>query len=114
LAVRTASSNHRASVAVLVGAVGVLAVPAAIVLAEQSRRVALIDAAWGIPVAMALGWLAIGTSNLARVRVQRTVGRSGGEGRARAARILGALAICIAVTAAISVGFYELLLHFEK
>jgi hypothetical protein len=114
LAVRTASSNHRASLAVLVGAAGVLAVPAAIVLAEQSPRIGLIDAAWGIPVATALGFLAVGTANLAKVRVQRTVGRAGGDGRVRAARILGVLAICIAVTAAISVGFYELLLHFEK
>jgi len=114
LAVRTRGSNHRASVAALLGAVGVLAVPAAIVLAQRSKGVALIDAAWGIPVALGLGFLAIGASNLARVRVQRTVGRAGGEGRARAARILGAVAICIAVTAAISVGFYELLLHFEK
>jgi hypothetical protein len=46
--------------------------------------------------------------------VQRTAGRAGGEGRARVARTLGVLAICLAVTAAISVGFYELLLHFEK
>jgi hypothetical protein len=99
---------------VLVGAAGVLAVPAAIVLAQRAKGVGLIDAAWAIPVAMALGFVAIGTSNLARVRVQRTVGRAGGEGRARAARILGVVAICIAVTAAISVGFYELLLHFEK
>ena len=98
----------------LVGAAGVLAVPAAVAFAEQSPRIGLIDAAWAIPVAMALGFLAIGTSNLARVRVQRTVGRAGGEGRVRVARILGVVAICIAVTAAISVGFYELLLHFEK
>jgi hypothetical protein len=99
---------------VLVGAAGVLAVPAAVALAEQSPRVGLIDAAWGIPVATALGFLALGASNLARVRVQRTAGRAGGEGRVRAARILAVVAICIAVTAAISVGFYELLLHFEK
>ena len=98
----------------LVGVAGVLAVPGAVALAEQSPRIGLIDAAWGIPVSLGLGFLAIGASNLAQVRVQRTVGRAGGAGRARAARILGVVAICIAVTAAISVGFYELLLHFEK
>jgi hypothetical protein len=114
LDVRIASSNHRASVAVLLGAAAVLAVPAGIGLAEQSPRIGLVDAAWAIPVATALGFLALATANLARARVQRTVGRAGGEGRARLARTLAVTGICVAVTAAISVGFYELLLQLEK
>jgi hypothetical protein len=65
-------------------------------------------------VAASLGLLAVGAANLARTRIHWTVGRAGGAGRARVARILGALGICIAVTASISVGFYELLLRFEK
>jgi hypothetical protein len=99
---------------VLLGAAGVVVLPAGILAWRQLGGLALLDISWGIPIGTALGFLAIATSNLARVRVQRTVGRAGGEGRARAARFLGVAAICIAVTAAISVGFYELLLHFEK
>jgi hypothetical protein len=115
LDVRTASSsNHRASVAALLGIAAVLTLPAAVAVAQRSAGIALLDAAWAIPVAAGLGFLALATSNLARARIQRTLGRAGGEGRARTARILGVLGLCIAVTAAISVGFYELLLHFEK
>lgn len=110
---RPRASNHRASLGVLIGLVAVLAVPAAIAIARQSPSISLIDAAWGIPVAAALGLLAHGFSNLAGLRIQWTVGRAGGEGRARAARALGTLAICIAITAAISVGVYELLLRLE-
>jgi peptidoglycan/LPS O-acetylase OafA/YrhL len=112
---RTASSsNHRATFAALLGILSALTIPAAVAVAQRSRGIRLIDAAWGIPVALALGFLALGASNLARARIQRTLGRAGGEGRARTARLLGAIGICLAVTAAISVGFYELLLHFEK
>jgi hypothetical protein len=108
------ASNHRASVAALLGIGSVLALPVAIVLAQRSKGIGLVDAAWAIPFGAGLGFLALGVSNLARARVQLTVGRAGGEGRARTARILAVLGICLAVTAAISVGFYELLLHFEK
>ena len=98
----------------LLGIAAVLAVPAAIALAQQSPGVRLVDASWAIPIAAALGLLALGASNLARTRIQWTVGRAGGEARARVARFLGGLGICIAVTASISVGFYELLLRLEK
>lgn len=111
---RVRSSNHRASFAVLLGLAGVLAVPAAIMLSRRLASVTLIDAAWGIPLAAFFGLIAIGLSNLAKVRVQWTLGRAGGEGRARAARVLGFLGICLAVTASISVGFYEILLRLEQ
>jgi hypothetical protein len=108
------SSNYRASFAVLFGVAAVFALPAGIALAERYANVKLVDASWAIPVAFALGLVAIALANLARTRVQLTVGRAGGEGRARAARILGTVGICLALTASISVGFYELLLRLEK
>ena len=108
----TRSSNHRASFAVLFGLAAVLVVPAAVAVARQ-LAMRLVEAAWAIPVGFACGLLAIGLSNLARVRVQWTLGRAGGEGRARAARVLGTIGICLAVTASISVGFYELLVRLE-
>jgi hypothetical protein len=112
---RTASSsNHRATFAAFLGILSALTMPAAIAVTQRARGIRLIEAAWAIPVGLALGFLALGAANLARTRIQRTLGRAGGEGRARTARFLAALGICLAITAAISVGFYELLLHFEK
>jgi hypothetical protein len=111
---RPRASNHRASFAVLLGLAGDLAIPAAIALAQQSPTIELIDASWAIPIAAGLGFIGVGASNLARTRIQRTLGRAAGEGRARLARILATLAILIAVTASISVGVYELLLRLEK
>jgi len=92
----------------------VLAVPAGIALAHESPTIRLIDSSWAIPVGAALGFVALWLARLARARIEWTLGRAGGAGRARAARILGGLGICIAVTASISVGFYELLLRLEK
>lgn len=98
----------------MLGLAAVLVLPAGIVLAQRSPTISLLDVGWGIPIAGGLGATAVAASNLARARVQRTLGRSGGEGRARVGRILGIVGICLAVTAAISVGFYEILLRYEK
>jgi hypothetical protein len=98
----------------VLGLAAVLVLPVGIVLAQRSPTISLLDVSWAIPIAAGLGAAAVAASNLARARVQRTLGRAGGEGRARAARILGIVGICLAVTAAISVGFYEILLHYEK
>jgi hypothetical protein len=113
LAARTRSSNHRASLAFLAGLVAVLAVPAAVVLARQTSDLTLVDAAWAIPVAFACGIFALLFVRGARGRVRRTLERAGGLGRARVAVFLAVAGICIALSAAIAVGFYELLLRLE-
>jgi hypothetical protein len=107
------SSNHRASLAVLVGLLAVLMVPGGVAVAERLPSVDLIDASWSIPFAFALGLLAFGLGNLARTRTFWSVGRTGGERRVRAARLLGGLGICLALAASISVGTYEVLLRLE-
>jgi hypothetical protein len=111
---RPRSSNHRSSLAVLLGLAAVLAIPAAVAVAQQSPSINLLDAAWAIPAGFGLGLCALALANLARARVQWTLGRAGGLGRVRAARWLAGIGIAIAVSAAISVGFYEVLLRFEK
>ena len=45
--------------------------------------------------------------------MRRTLERAGGAGRMRIGRILGVAGICLAVSAGIAVGFYELLLRLE-
>jgi hypothetical protein len=107
------TSNHRASLAVLLGAVGVAAVPAAVALSRQTAGVQLLDAVWAIPVAAACGVAALLFARGAGGRVRRTLERAGGLGRARAGRLLGVAGICVALSASIAVGFYELLLRLE-
>lgn len=107
------AANHRASLAVLLGALGVAAIPAGVYVSERSQSVGLLDAAWAIPVAFGLGVAALLFARGARGKIVRSLERSGGQLRIRTARVLGVLAICIALSAAISVGFFELLLRLE-
>ena len=93
---------------------GVVAVPAGVVLSGQLAGMTLVDAAWSIPVAAAGGVAALLFARGARGRIQRTLERAGGRGRARLGRILGIAGICIALSGAIAVGFYELLVRLER
>ena len=113
MAGRTRSSNHRASLAVLLGIAAVVAVPVGVVLSGQLAGVTLVDAAWAVPVAAAAGLSALLFARGARGRIQRTLERAGGAGRARTGRLLGIAGICIALSGAIAVGFYELLVRLE-
>lgn len=107
------SSNHRATLAILSGLVAVLAVPAAVVLSRRSSEITLVDAGWAAPVAAAFGIAALLFARGARGRIRATLERARGRARARAARILGVAGICVALSAAIAIGFYELLLRLE-
>jgi hypothetical protein len=109
----TVSSNHRASFAVVVGILAVLAMPAAIVLARETAGIDLLTAAWAVPAAMAFGVAALLLARGARGRIRWSLERAGGRGRARAGVILGVAGICIALSCAIAVGFYELLVRLE-
>jgi hypothetical protein len=93
---------------VLVALLGVLALPAAIVVSRESRRVHLIDAGWALPVAGALGILAIVLAARARRHAAWTVSGDG-TAAARVGRALGVLAVCIAVAGAIAIVYYEYL-----
>jgi hypothetical protein len=113
LAARTRSSNHRASLATLLGVLAVLAVPAGVVLANRLAGVALVDAGYAVPVAAACAIGALLFARGAAGRIQATLGRAGGAGRARWGRRLGVAGISIALSGAIAVGFFELLLRLE-
>jgi hypothetical protein len=98
---------------VLLGLLAVAAVPVAVVLSRQTAGVRLIDAVWAIPVALACGIGALLFSRGARGRIRWTLERAGGIGRVRLGRVLGVAGICVALSASIAVGFYELLLRLE-
>jgi hypothetical protein len=100
-------------VALLLGLLGLFVLPAAIELSRRSPRVELLDAAYGIPVAFLLGLCAVIMARRARENLRWLQLRDQGTGVASTAVILGALTLCLAVTAALSVGFYELVLVYQ-
>ena len=116
MASRTRSSsvaNHRASLALIAALCGLAAVPVAVLVSRQTGKIHLLDAVWAIPVAMALSVAALLLARGARGRIWRTLERAGGAGRLRATRWLAVAGICVALSASIAVGFYELLERLE-
>jgi hypothetical protein len=82
-------------------------------LSRRSTRVALLDAAYAVPLAFLLGIVAVGMARRARRNLRWLSLREGGTGVATVALLLGLLALCLALTAALSVGFYELILVYQ-
>jgi hypothetical protein len=97
----------------VLGLVAVLAVPGGVVLAWQTAGFGLLDASWAIPVAAICGLAALLFVRGARGRIRWTLERAGGKGRIRLGRFLAVAGICVALSASIAVGFYELLLRLE-
>jgi hypothetical protein len=83
--------------------------PAAIAATGRSKQFELFHAAFAIPVALLLGALAVALARRARSRLGPTLGRPKGARTARLGRLLGILGLMLALTAAGSVGIYELL-----
>ena len=106
-------SNRRAWVALLLGLLGVLTLPVAIEVANRSKRVGLLDAGYAVPLAFVLGLVALIMARRARENLRWLRLRDGGTGVASTAVIVGAVTVCLAVTAALSIGFYELVLVYQ-
>ena len=99
--------------ALLLALAGILTLPAAIEVARRSKRVALLDASYAIPLAFVLGLLAVVMARRARHNLRWLRLGEGGTAVASIAVIVGAVAVCLALTAALSVGFYELVLLYQ-
>jgi hypothetical protein len=108
-----ALSKVRAWVALLLGLAGLLVLPAAVEVSRRSARVGLLDAAYGIPVAFLLALVALVMARRARENLRWLRLRDGGTGIASAAVIVAGVTLCLAITAALSVGFYELVLVYQ-
>lgn len=102
-------SNRSAGAAVIAGLLSLATMPVAIAATRWSQAYAFLDAAFAIPIAAALGGLAVALCRRARARIQRTLGRAGGGRTASLGRALGVAGILAAVTAALAVGVYGLL-----
>jgi hypothetical protein len=107
-------SRARAWVALILGVAGLLTLPAAVEVSRRSGRVALLEAAYAIPLAFLLGLVAVVMARRALSNLRWLSLREGGTAVASAAVIVGMVALCLAVTAALSVGFYELVLLYQR
>ena len=105
---RRARRNIAAVLSIPVGLLGVAVLPAAIYVAETRGDIALIESAVGIPIAAVLGVSAILLGRRGRRRSGLTVTGRGARA-ARLGRALGLLALLLAGTAALALGWYALL-----
>jgi hypothetical protein len=96
------------------GILAVLAVPAGVVLSWYSSTVTLVESSSSAGLAIIFGVYSIVLSRRGLDVVARTIGRSGGARAARAGKLLGALGLCMGITAGLAVGFYGLLTVFVK
>jgi hypothetical protein len=107
------AATRRAWVALLLGVLALLALPAAIEVSRRSAHIDLLEAGYAIPLALLLGLVAVVMARRARDNLRWHHLRDGGTGVASTAVILGAVAVCVALTAALSVGFYELVVIYQ-
>jgi hypothetical protein len=94
---------------VLVGLIGLATLPAAVLFAERSDDVTLVQAGIAVPVAALLSIVALWLARRGRRRSDRTLDRVGGRGAARVGKLLGGLGLYVAATAALALGVYALL-----
>jgi hypothetical protein len=107
------SPNYRAFLAFLFGVLAAAVVPAAIELTRKIPGAALLDAVWAIPVAASAAVVSLLFARGAKGAIARTLVHTGGSLWIRLGRILAVAGICIALSASMAVGLYELLLRLE-
>ena len=95
------------SVPVALAALAVLA--GAAYFAQTRPDVTWLEAAVALPGVALIAFLALSLAARARARHQRTLGRVGGEGLARLARVLAGLALLVTLTAALALGVFAVL-----
>ena len=90
----------------VLGVLALAAIPIGVGVTEQRSDLRLLHAGFAVPVAAVLAIVAIRLAKRARRRRERTLGRAGGERTARVGRVLGWLALYLALTASIALGVY--------
>jgi cytochrome bd-type quinol oxidase subunit 2 len=110
---RIASSSRRAWVALLLGVAAILVMPAAIEVSRRSKAVGLLDTAYAIPLAFILALVSLVMARRARHNLRWLRVREGGTAVAQTAVLVGTLALLLAVVAALSVGFYGLVVVYQ-
>jgi hypothetical protein len=103
------SGSRPARVALVLGLLALAAIPVAGVVATFVEQVTLLQAELvAVPAAFVLGLIAVAVSRRARLRVERSVRRTG-EGLTRVARLTAWSGVYIAVTGGLALAFYGVL-----
>ena len=103
------SNRSAARAGALLGALGVLAVPGAVLAAQAVKGVTLLGGLYvGVPAALALALVGLLVSRRARLGAQRSV-FAARSGPVRQARILGWLALYVGITSGIALAVYWVL-----
>lgn len=87
--------------------------PAAIEVSRRSKTVGLLDTAYAIPLAFVLALVSLVMARRARHNLRWLRVREGGTAVAQTAVVVGTIALCLAVAAALSVGFYGLVVVYQ-
>jgi hypothetical protein len=103
----------RAWVALVLAVLGLLTLPAAVEASRSSTRISLLDAGYAIPLAFVLGLVALIMARRARDNLRWFRLKEGGTAVASVAIVISAVTVCLALTAALSIGFYELVLVYQ-
>ena len=97
----------------LLGLASLLTMPAVIEVAGRSKRIGLLDTAYAVPLAFVLGLVALVMAGRARKNLRWLQLREGRTGVATVAVLVAAVALCLAIVAALSVGFYGLVVLYQ-
>ena len=95
--------------ALAAGLASVATLPLAVYATRFSGSYELLHAGWAIPVAVALGIVAIALARRSRVQAAVSLASSQRGRVAAAGRALGVLGLCIAAAALVALGVYGLL-----
>ena len=98
----------------MLGLAGVATIPAAVEVAYRSAQISLLEAAYAVPLAFVLGVVAAGMARRAKRNIEWLGLDARGTGVASTGVILGVLAVALALTAALSVGFYEAVEYYHR
>jgi hypothetical protein len=86
--------------------------PIAFVAARRLEQATLLQATAATCGSGLLGGGAVLLARRGLRNIERTLGRLGGEGAARVGRLLGAISLCLGLTAGVALGVYALLSLF--
>jgi hypothetical protein len=103
------AGNGAAWGSLVAGLASCATLPIAIYATRFSDSYELLHAGFAIPVAAALGVVALSLARRARTRSRVTLSAGGGRGIVTVGRVLGVLGICLAASALVALCVYGLL-----
>jgi hypothetical protein len=106
------ATNDAARASLGCALLGLLVPVAGYLAALRLKDVTIVQGTEATCASALLGLLAVLLARKAQFTIERTLGRVGGAGVARAGKLLGLLSLCVGLTAALALGFYAVLNHF--